>query len=265
MHRPFRLILALLYALVFVTPESGRGDDFFVAEFTTPTSGTMNGVAFTITGANNPSSFVTNVSGSDFSYAPASNMQSCFDYSVNSRVTITFARPVRNVLLYLVFWRGYTFDFDQPFEVRSGSNFIQEGNLVEVSGGFGNGIIEFAGPITSLTFGQSIAPMDASSQAIVLGQREDPSMIFTPTVSLTGPKKIRTTKRSVTIRGTARGYDPIARVEFKAPSEPFRLAKGTEAWSFRFRPDRRSSKLSVRATDQDGRAGANASLTVIRK
>lgn len=102
------------------------------------------------------------LSGPDFAAAPLSANQIVFDYDTLSDWTATFDPPVANLLLYVKFWRGVaggpdpvTYQFDQPFTVLSGlgGTTVSNGNTVlsVPSGIFSDGILQFTGPVSSLS------------------------------------------------------------------------------------------------------------------
>ena len=116
-------------------------------------------VMFNVT---NPSLEAFDLSGPDYAAAPLSSNQVTVSYDTLSDWTTTFDPPVENLLLYVVFWRGVaggqdpvTYQFDQPFTILSGlgGTSVSNGNtLLSVpSAVFARGILQFAGPVSSLT------------------------------------------------------------------------------------------------------------------
>ncbi|GEM_PF-1706114 len=105
---------------------------------------------------------ILDLSGPDFAAAPLSPNTVVFDYDSLSDWTATFDPPVENLLLYVVSWRGFfggpdpvTYQFDQPFTVLSGLGGVTVSNgntmLSVPSAIFASGILQFAGPVGSLS------------------------------------------------------------------------------------------------------------------
>lgn len=97
-------------------------------------------------------------------YAPLqlSASQECLDYAFDTNWTATFSSPVSNLMLYCKFWRGpnnsfdptnFEYEFDTPFTILTGmSNCSIVGNtLVVPSTIFQDGVLLFAGPLTSIS------------------------------------------------------------------------------------------------------------------
>lgn len=122
----------------------------------TPTTGTLDGVSFTLTNIDSPISFIEDLSGDSYSAAPLSNSETCWSFSEFSNWTITFDSPISNLRLYCVYWRTNTALFDQPFTILPGSSNIQNPNGNEIiTTSWANGIIEFTNPITVLNLSTS--------------------------------------------------------------------------------------------------------------
>jgi hypothetical protein len=137
------------------------------AVWTSATTGTLNGVGFTISltspvpsiGA--PEVWITslstaNYSTSYYSSAQLSSSQSAVIVPSGSSWQVVFDAPISNLKLY-TYWRAVgiggsdTYQFDQPFSILSGSSGLTKtGNILNISG-WGQGILEFSSPITTLT------------------------------------------------------------------------------------------------------------------
>ena len=128
------------------------------------TTGTLAGSTVTVTGAEDPALVTADVTGHDFLAAPLSTNATVITYETESDMTAVFSPPVNNLLLYVIFWRGFfggpgivTYDFDQPFTVLSGMSHTQISNgntrlsIPDVPGIFEDGILEFSGPVNSIT------------------------------------------------------------------------------------------------------------------
>jgi hypothetical protein len=115
------------------------------------TTGTVQGIPFTITNINSYSSS-WDFTGSSYSVAPLDSSQSSIDYDWGDDWTITFSSPISNLRIYAHYWRTGSFVFDQPFDILSGASAMTSlSDTVFVSGGWGHGIIEFPGPISTLS------------------------------------------------------------------------------------------------------------------
>jgi hypothetical protein len=260
-HTIMKIVSVLvLAALVHVVDLAAQDSS---AQWSSPTTATLSGTTATAStdGGNPPGIENYDLSGSDFSFAPLAAVEQTLDYSQNSNISLTFARPVPGLKLYLVFWRTGTYTLNRSFVIRSGTNFTQSGNQITVAGGFGSGIIEFTDTFSSLTILSSAFGSGAfSRQSLQLAA----PVLDPPILTLRGKRTIRTSQSSVTIRGKAAGGAEINRVEFRAPGKAFRKAKGTSSWSFRFRPDRRSSRLTIRAVDELTRTSRPVKVKVIQ-
>ena len=130
------------------------------AIWTSATTGTLNGIGFTVgsyTMSSDPPSLLnSNYSTADYASNPLSATQETSYFMSGSSWTVTFNSPISNLKLY-VYWRasgigGSSFyRFDQAFSIASGSTgMTNSGNDLNISG-WGKGILEFSGPITTLT------------------------------------------------------------------------------------------------------------------
>ena len=139
-----------------------------------------------------PSFFIGDLSGPDFAAAPLSPNQVTVSYDTLSDWTTTFDPPVGNLLLYVVFWRGVaggpdpvTYQFDQPFTVLSGlgGTSVSNGNtLLSVPGSiFASGIVQFAGPVSSLSVQTNSD--SSSAQALTFGIFLSDRSVNIPTLS----------------------------------------------------------------------------------
>lgn len=86
-----------------------------------------------------------------------------------------------------------------------------------------------------------------------------------PTVKLSGRKKVTTSARSRTLRGTAFDSDgSVQAVQVKVNKRGFRKAKGTTKWKFTAALKPRANTIRIRAIDDDGAASKTVKLTVKR-
>ncbi len=125
------------------------------------TSGDLDGTAVTMSSVASPAIFTADLTGADYSAAPLSATTESASYDALSDWTVTFSDPIADLLLYAVFWRGVaggssspiTYTFDQSFTVLSGlGGAVVSSNMLSVPNtGFHNGILHFAGPVSSLS------------------------------------------------------------------------------------------------------------------
>lgn len=117
------------------------------------TSGTLDGISFTVTGFGNPALNNADLSSSDYSAAPLNSNQQLISYANESNWTITFDSPIKNLRLYISSWRrGSGVNSSGTLSTNgtklSGSKFTLTCTEVDVSTSYANGIVEFAEDIT---------------------------------------------------------------------------------------------------------------------
>jgi hypothetical protein len=160
-------------AFTSFSTSSGNSSTLSGAIWTSSTTGTLNGVGFTMTQLRdaNPSNW--DMSTSDFSAAPLSATQNSGTISHGDDWVVTFASPVSDLKLYCKYWRTASYVFDQPLTLLSSGNGLTSPNSTTVSVGanaWGNGIVQFAGPITTLSVNSSASLInDASGQILTFG------------------------------------------------------------------------------------------------
>ena len=120
------------------------------ANWTSGTSGTLNGVAFTVTSVNVPGVNFSDFSWGPFSAEPLGSNESCLLYRANSSFTFIFASPIPVLRIYMRSWQVGDFEFNEPFTAIGSSGYTVSGNFVHVSA-YADGIIEFNNPVTTLT------------------------------------------------------------------------------------------------------------------
>lgn len=86
-----------------------------------------------------------------------------------------------------------------------------------------------------------------------------------PTLTLRGPKRIRTTASRVAVRGTASSLEGIRRVDFTATGARPGQATGTESWQFFARLKKPRTTLQIRATANDGQISTPLKVVVLKK
>lgn len=156
------------------------------------TEGTLANSTVVMSNVSFPSFFIDDLTGPDYAAAPLSPNTVTFDYDALSDWTATFDPPVENLLLYLVNWRGVaggpdpvTYQFDQPFTVLSGlgGTSVSNGNtLLSVPGSvFADGIVQFAGPVSSLSVQTNSS--SGSAQSLTFGVFASDISLNVPTLS----------------------------------------------------------------------------------
>lgn len=142
------LTLLLFACLCFIKSINAQSN----ANYSSPTSGTIDGIPFTFSSPETPNLFIatTDLSTSDFSGAPLSNSEDILNVS-GKDWSITFDSPITNLVVYCKSWRTTVYEFDQPFIVLSGGpNFIALPNNQIQTTSFTDGVIQFTTPITTL-------------------------------------------------------------------------------------------------------------------
>jgi hypothetical protein len=173
-------------------------------EWSSATAGSAGDVEVTIAWLNEPSFPSTgfaDLSGPAFQAAPFYSLTSSLSYPTGSAWTVTFSEPVATLLLYTGFWRGsgggpdpVTYHFDVPFSIRSGlEGATVLGNLggliLSLPGaGFHDGVVQIAGPLTSLTVtpNTEVAAQQLMALAVVPLQQGLPVDWSAPTAGSAG-------------------------------------------------------------------------------
>ncbi len=163
------------------------------AIWTSASTGTLNGVSFTIFQARSSNATNWDLSNSDFSAAPLSATQAMGGISHGDDWVVTFASPITNLKLYLKYWRTANYVFDKPLTILSGTGFTSPNSTTIAVSGWGNGIIQFAGPVTTLSVNSSASLInDASGQIVTFGVIPQPAagtgeVIRTTSATLVSP------------------------------------------------------------------------------
>ena len=169
--------LCVIAALLMLTGCSDDDDDggmfsdptraiIVGADWDTTSSGTLNGIGFTIDGITGGSFDGINVrtlDTADFSAGPLTDVET-LEYSADKNYTITFDSPVTDLLFYAASWRGsitgdddpaITYTFSEAPIVLSGFPDATFGaNTITIddeNDAFDSGILRFSGPITPLS------------------------------------------------------------------------------------------------------------------
>jgi predicted secreted protein len=85
------------------------------------------------------------------------------------------------------------------------------------------------------------------------------------TLKINGKKTIKTSKKRLTIRGTAKSAAGIQKVEFKVPGSGYKKAKGTASWRATIRPTKKRTSVKVLAIANGGKASPVSKVTIKRK
>ena len=124
-------------------------DGFAGAIWTSATTGTLNGIGFTLSNLESRTATPWDLTTSAFAQK-LSISQPMIGYAVSDDWKVVFLSEIANLKIYCKYWRPGNYVFDQPFTIVSGTGLTKSSNTLTVVSGFGNGIIEFAGPITEL-------------------------------------------------------------------------------------------------------------------
>ena len=120
------------------------------AVWTTPTTGTIDGVSFVITGTSGSTTQPFDLSTVDFSGAPLSASQDCLDYEGYSNVTITLSSPIE-LYFYAKYWRTDTYTFSDPVTFLSGSNLTVVDPLTTTAVSYADGVYRVDGMVSTFT------------------------------------------------------------------------------------------------------------------
>lgn len=124
-----------------------------------PSSGTLAGIPFTISGTVFDPPLFFNAGGAISSLCSSPESLQGLAVGQDENWSITFDQPIENLKLYLLFWRGPgnsnsggTFSEAGTLLSGSGINLSGDGTTVSTTSFWRNGLIEFPGPITTLGF-----------------------------------------------------------------------------------------------------------------
>jgi hypothetical protein len=192
MYRFTTMIASVVFATAITNAEAT-----LIVDWTTPTTGTLGNINVSMSGLASPFLGIDNrdLTSSDFSAAPVSDAEVVV-YGYGNDWTATFDQSVTNLLLYVDWWRGtltvgmdptIDYTFDQSFNVLSGlENAIVSGNTLSLPDiGLHNGIIQFEGPINSLSVNSSATASPGSGQTLTFGVPE-PSTLALISFGLAG-------------------------------------------------------------------------------
>lgn len=192
MYRFTTMIASVFFATATINAEAT-----LIVDWTTPTAGTLGNINVSMSGLASPFLRIDNrdLTSSDFSAAPVSDAEVVV-YGYGNDWTATFDQPVKNLLLYIDWWRGtltagmdptIDYTFDQSFNVLSGlANAVVSGDTLSLPDiGLHNGIIQFEGSIASLSVNSSATASPGSGQSLTFGVPE-PSTLALITFGLAG-------------------------------------------------------------------------------
>ena len=157
-------------------------------------SGTLDGVGVTLTTTtSDPSHYSCNLSDtSKFSNAAGAS-ETCIDYSANSVLTFTFASPVANPDIYMLYLRSDGGPYPVTFSGGSATMSILSGmssssitgNTINQPTAFGTGIVHVAGTVSGITITpNAVGSQNYSHAAITIG-RTAPASTTTSSTSTT--------------------------------------------------------------------------------
>ena len=154
----------MLIAMLGLSAIASQASDFTMVTNWVRSGYTWNGtaggvnVALTFSGTTG-STTLENYSGSSYSAFPGPVSVPTLNYGYSNAWTLTLSKPSA-VLLYAKYWRGIgtavdnsgIFEFDRSFTITSGlAGATIVGNDLHLPTDFGNGILAFAWPISSLS------------------------------------------------------------------------------------------------------------------
>ncbi len=223
-------------------------------------SGTLGPVNIAGTLLKDARSFGFPLDGAEYALAPLPDPLTTFiAYKSLSPFKFVFSHPVKGLRLYVINWTPGTYSLDQPFTVISGfTGVASTGNPIVAGPANAIGVIQFDVPITTLNLTPT-NPTDGFAE-VHFAVVPEPT-----TLAITGPKKIRTSRSSVTLRGTASATFSIEKVSVKAGKGSAKTAKGREAWSIRLRPEVGRTTVKVNSVGYGGSASTVSVVKIIRR
>ncbi len=159
-------------------------NDITPVDWTTPTLGAAGARVATLQSIAAPQIGSADLSGANFSAAPLSASAETIGYGTSSDWNFALSQRAESILVYAVGWRGIeggvdpvSYDFDSVFTILSGF----EGAVVENAGkrlvlaadAFYSGILQFGGPISSVTL--DVNSIASSQQAMTFALVPEPS------------------------------------------------------------------------------------------
>jgi len=182
----------------------------FAADWLTggdPATGTIQGVNFTIanfTNVNPPASITTtdfSENDTDFDLRPLTANQEALGYGFQSDWTVTFDSPLPKLFIYVDSWRLGDYQFSQNFTIVDGFNagsIINSGTTLSLPSGFHDGILEFLGPITTLSI--AIDGDSASQTEITFATIPEPAGAASTLIAPPPPPRAALRNRSTSPR-----------------------------------------------------------------
>jgi len=155
---------AFLTLFIFLTSITSYSQ--IAAIWSSPTSGTIDGVPFTITGLSDESLATYDFSTSSYSAGPLSANQQCLDYDGYNTVTISLESPIE-LYVYPKYWRTDTYLFSDSVVLLSGSNFTLTDNYTADAVSYADGIFKVGSPVSTFTI-TSTNQGCCSNQALTL-------------------------------------------------------------------------------------------------
>jgi hypothetical protein len=150
--------------------------------WTSGDAGVRDGIGVTFNGGR------AGLATADYAAAPLSPALPSVDYTSSSGWTITFSDPVSDLLLYTIWWRGvdglstpatFSYTFDASFAILSGETGVtQVGGALQIPNTlWGNGILRFSGPLTSLSVTTDFSDGSYQALTLALGAAPEPSTL----------------------------------------------------------------------------------------
>ncbi len=221
-------LLGIAGLLLTAYPNAGKAA-IVAAEWTTHSSGTVNGIGFRIIGIGGgpfDAIEVDNLNSSDFAAGPLTNIEG-IEYSVNKNYTIFFDSPVTDLLLYADSWRGTITSNDDPAiaytfgstpQILSGFTTADlADNMLTVDDQvtfFESGILRFNGTISSLSVSSDTT--SGSGQFLTLALDDG-------TTPLAPAEVIYDWSADCIVGCTGKAFGVLRLIDTYMPGEPFRL------------------------------------------
>jgi len=149
------------------------------ATYTSFSAGNLDGVDFTIAQTGGGALTAGRLSTASMTSASWDSVgsQTDVEYGSSNQITITFASAVSDLSMYLYYWRtagtqGYAdYTFSEAFTTNASFSGSTAGGIVVVTGtGFSNGILNFTGPVTTLTITGAGGTPGGSLQGFTMSQ-----------------------------------------------------------------------------------------------
>ena len=212
LHRAAIAIAALTITLTITPAAFASVVAPTFATYSSTGAGSLNGVDFTIAQTGGGALSAGRVSTAALTSATWDSVgsQADVEYGASNQFTITFDSAVSDLSMYLYYWRsagtqGYaTTTLSEAFTTNASFSGTTSGNDITTASGFTNGILNFTGPVTTLTISGIDGSAGGSLQGFTLstsGVSPVPLpaaawLFISAIVGLTGAKRMSRSKRT---------------------------------------------------------------------